>query len=265
MSGIAIGFGDAGVRSTSIAGGPGNQKLFRYPIFSFDLDQSSKNEEVLAYNAGIHQVEDILDGSTTTTLKLSTEVVNWGMMGLAQNQIERTLTNFSLPRLKRATVPLTAPYEIVDTDLTAANTAKTLVSVDRFGTWGQTETLTLSATAPAARSVQINTAGTKLVFNAAQAGAPVTYITDQIIPAANVYGGPGQSAAIGEMEFCGTIYDNSNDPSKGQYIWIPRIKRFTAPKLNFAGGKAKLETEFRCLSVPGWTNPFMMLDLHSIA
>lgn len=265
MSGIAIGFGDAGIRSTSIAGGPANQKLFRYPIFSFDLDQESKNEEVLAYNAGIHQVEDILDGATTTTLKLSTEVVNWGAMGLAQNQLERTLTNFSLPKVKRATVPLTAPYEIVDLDLTAAATAKTLVSIDRYGAWGQTGTLTIAAAAPIVRQVRIDAAATKLVFNAAQAGAPVTYILDQIVPAANVYGGPGQSAQIGEMEFYGTIYDNSNDPSKGQAIWIPRIKRFTAPKLNFGGGKAKIETEFRCLSVPGWTNPFMQVDLHSIA
>lgn len=265
MSGIAIGFGDCGVRSTSIAGGPANQKLFRYPTFSFDLDQESKNEEVLAYNEGIHQVEDILDGATTTTLKLSTEVVNWGMMGLAQNQIERTLTNFSLPRLKRTTVPLVAPFEIVDTDLTAANTVKTLVSVDRYGAWGQTGTLTIAAAAPAARQVRIDAAATKLVFNAAQAGAPVTYILDQIITSANVYGGPGQSAQIGEMEFCGTIFDNSNDPSKGQLIWIPRIKRFTAPKLSFSGGKAKIETEFRCLSVPGWANPFLQVDLHSIA
>ncbi len=257
---IATGLGETSLRTKDIAGGPTAQNLFPYPTFKFELAQDAGIEEALAYKAGKHQSEEIFESTLKTTLKLSTEIPNWQMIGLSLGQIKRTFTSFTFPVAKRATVPVTGPFEIVDTDLTATASAKTVVAIARQGSWGQAGALTRVATAPAASGeVQVLSAGTKLVFHSSQAGASIVYVIDKTVPTVDAYGGPGQLAKVGELEFFGEVYDNSSD-GKGGVIWIPRIQRETRPTIDFSGGKVTLETEFRCLTVDGWDEPFTWLD-----
>jgi hypothetical protein len=253
---IAIGLGNSGLRTTDIAGGPLNQKLLDYPVFSFELSQEVTQQEALAYVAGRHQIEEQFESAVATTLKLSTEIANWTMIGFSIGQLQRTLTSFAFPVAKRANVPASGTPEITDTDITAASSAKTVVAITRKGPWGEAGPLTVVTTAPTAGQVQVAGATGKLVFHSSAAGAPISYVIDKTEASVEGYGGPGTLAKIGEMEFFGEVYTNSAAGRDGGTIWIPRIQRSTRPTFSFSGDKVTLENEFKCLSVPGWEEPF---------
>jgi hypothetical protein len=259
------GLGDCGLRTTDITGGPNAQKLVPFPVFSFDLAQDSTVEEALAYRAGRHQVEDSFEGLVNTTLTLSTEINNWQILGLSRGLLQRTLTDFVLPVVKRGVVPSAAPYEIVDTELTATAAAKTLVAIESYGPWGQANSLSRVTTVPTTGQVQVDATATKLVFHASQAGAPIMYVIDRTFASGSVYGGAGTLPKINEVEFFGQIYDNSSEAEDGGLIWVPRMKRASRPNLTFDGGKPTIEVQYKCLSVAGWEEPFQIVDGHSVA
>lgn len=261
---IKRGVGITGLRTTSIAGGPSKQKGFPYYVFDFEMTEDLKTEQALGYIGGSHQVLEVLEGTSVQKFKLSTEFVNWAMSGLAYDLIQRTITNFSLPIAKQATVPKGAgPYEILDPEITAGNKDSVVVSIIDYGpSWGQAGPLNAVATAPAALEVQV-TAG-KITFNGAQQGAPIGYMIDRLIPSANAYGGPGQLPRIGEMELTVQLYDSSGQSGNGGQFWAPRVKRASGPKSQYSGGKLKIETEFYMLAVPGWERPYLEIDGHSL-
>jgi hypothetical protein len=254
------GLGDAYVRTTDLAGGPSAQKLFPYPVYDFEFSQKAGFEDAEAYRGGIRVFEETVESKVESVLKLKTQIANWQLLGLSMGLLERTLTNFTLPKIKRAIVP--ADGIINDIAITADNLAGVLVSIERQGAWGQAGSLTRSTAAPAVRGVKVE-AG-KITCNAAQAGAPIMYVLDTPIASANVYGGAGNLPKLGELEFYGDVFDNSSDDMNGGKIWIPRLQRHSRPTINFNGKLIELETEYRCLLPSGWTEPFFITDGHSI-
>jgi hypothetical protein len=261
---IERGLGICGLRTTTIAGGPTKQKGFPYYVFDFETSEDLKTEQAMGYVGGSHQVLEVIEGTSTQKLKLSTEFSSWAMTGLTLGLIERTLTSFSLPIAKQGTVPKTAPYTITDAEIIAGNAGSVVASIIDYGPWGQSGALNVAATAGTPAAKEFGAAAGTLTFNAAQAGAPIWYMIDRLIPSANVYGGPGQLPRLGELEFSGQLYDTSGAGALGGQFWAPRIKRASGPKSTYNGGKLKFETEFYMLAVPGWELPYMKIDGHSV-
>jgi hypothetical protein len=257
---ICKGLGDCGVATTDLAGGPSAQVLFPYPAYEFDFAQDSTTEDAEAYRAGVRVTEESVETKVTSTLKLKTQISNWQLLGLGMGQLKRTLTNFTMPKVKRATVP--AGGVINDAALVAGNVGSVIVAIERYGAWGQAGPLVRSVTAPPVLGVQV--AAGALTFNAAQIGAPIMYLYDQPIAAANAYGGAGTLARYGELQFVGEVYDNSSVGIDGGRIWFPRMTRRTRPSLTFSGGIPELEIEMTLLTPTGWEEPFLMIDGHSV-
>lgn len=254
------GLGDCVARTTDLVGGPQAQGLFPYPNYEFEFAQEADVQELLAYRAGKRQIEESYESSLKTTLKLKTQISNWQMLGLSLGQFERTFTGFVLPTIKRTTVP--ANGIVADADIVAGNLNSVTVAIESYGAWGQAGRITRSAAAPTAGQVQV-TAGT-LTFNAAQAGAPIMYVCDKTYTAAKAYGGAGTLSTINTLEFFGQLYDTSAQEAAGGTIWIPKIQRSARPTLTFNGGIVEIETSWNCLSVPGWAEPYMIVDGHSL-
>lgn len=257
------GLGDSYVRTTDLAGGASAQKLYPYPVYEFSFDQTATTEDAEAYRGGIRQAEETVEIKVESLLKLKTQISNWAMLGLSLGQLERTLTNFTIPSIKRVTVPVGGI--INDTSITVANGESIIASIERYGPWGQVGPLTRTvAASPPVRTVKVDTTAKTLNFNAAQVGAPIMYVLDRPILSANVYGGAGTLAKISELEFYGDIYDNSTDEANGGKIWFPRIQRNARPSLSFDGKLATLEMEYKCLVPTGFPEPYMTIDAHSI-
>lgn len=257
------GLGDAAVRTTDLAGGISAQKLFPYPVYEFSFEQKATSEDAEAYRAGVRVAEETIETKVESILKLKTQISNWSMLGLSLGQLERTLTNFTLPTIKRTTVP--AGGVVADAMITATSADSVLAAIERYGAWGQTGPLTRTTLAAVpVRGVKVDGAAGTLTFNAAQVGAPIMYVVDRPVTAANVYGGPGTLAKIGELEFHGAIFDNSNAEADGGLILLPRIQRNTRPTISFSGKLVELETEYKCLIPSGWNEPFMLVDGHTV-
>lgn len=253
------GFGDAGVSTIEQVGGLSAQLFNRFPLLSFELNEEvSDATELRAFSGGELKTEEVIKGTSTVTITLETEIVNWSMLGLALGELEKTLTNFTLPVMKRAVVPEVAPFEINDAEIVAGNLTSVLACIDSLGTWGQTGPLARATVAPTARQVQV--AAGKLTFNAAQAGATISYTLNKTYASAKAYGGPGAATAMGRMQFFGQLYDTSAQGQKGGLIWIPRMESIGSPTFSISDGNPTLSTEFQCLAVSGYTKPYVILD-----
>lgn len=259
---IFKGLGDCGLATTDLAGGPSAQKLYPFPAFTFDYSAESETADVREYRGGIRVKAESIEQDFTPTLTLTTQISNWHQMGLALNQLKKSVTNFTLPRIVRGVVPTGGV--ITDAQIVAGNLASVLVAIERYGSWGQAGALNRSSTAPGPMAVQV-AAGT-LTFNAAQAGAPIMYMVDQTLASADVYGGPGATAYLAEMEFYGDIYDSSAVGAEGGKIWFPRIKRTNRNvQIGFSGDLIELSTEWDCLYPSNWSEPYALVDGHSIS
>jgi hypothetical protein len=258
------GFGVSSLSTIEMIGGLSAQLFNRYPLLKFELaEETGEPTELRAFSGGELKTEEIIKGTTKTTLTLETEIISWATIGLALGEVQKTIANFTMPLVKRATVPDVGPFTVADADIVAGNAASVLVGLDTQGPWGQAGSITRSAAAPAIREVQV-AAGT-LTFNAAQAGAPVSYLLNKTYASARVYGGPGTSTQLGRMQFFGHIFDTSATSEKGGYIWIPRMESIGAPTISFSDGTPTLSSQFQCLAISTYPGrPYVMVDGHQL-
>ncbi|MEM9118514.1 MAG: hypothetical protein AAGD09_11595 [Cyanobacteria bacterium P01_F01_bin.56] len=184
------------------------QRGFYLGPISWNDTSESEEQETNRFFEGEYKTKRKLKGATSYGLTIGWNEQDWFHMAFARNQFPKEAANVALPSHLTTRVPLTAPYEIVNPYLTDANNA--LYGIHPFiteeGAWGQPGGFTPASSAPNAGEVQLDNAGTKLVFNAAQAGAPLyipvftTYSTVQMI------GGPGAAVKFGKFELWAEVY-----------------------------------------------------------
>jgi hypothetical protein len=103
-----------------------------------------------------------------------------------------------------------------------------------------------------------------ITCNVAQVGAPIAYIVNRTLTGRG-YGGPGNPAPLGDLQFSGRVYNNSATPELGGFIWIPRIQFKGSPTFTYDGNKVELEMVYNCVLPTGWNGrPYLRLDGHSV-
>lgn len=261
MSNIWTGPGDVAVTTIELAGGDAGQNVYPYGLYSGTLAQEADTTNAEVYRAGKRVVDTVLESTVTTTLTLSTQLNNWNSLGLQLNQRERTESAFTIPMVFRATVPLTAPYEISNALIVSGNLTSVIASAEEPGAWGEAGPLTKVAIAPAADREYQAVAG-KIVFDESLAGADITYVLTRTIASAKTYGGAGTLSRIGNLSFIGEVYNSAGEVDT--LIYLPQISISSRPSFEFSGDVLEVEITFNCATPAGWAEPFRYVNVSSI-
>ncbi|HIK16132.1 MAG TPA: hypothetical protein IGS53_12725 [Leptolyngbyaceae cyanobacterium M33_DOE_097] len=255
------GLGDVFVKTTGLSGGATAQKMLELFLFNFEFVQEAEPKEAQGFVGGKLQTKSSAEATVSNTLTLSTQYIDWAQLGFTLDQFKRVATNETMLVPKRVTVPTSAPYEITDAAITAANTSSIFATVTGFGTWGQPGALARATTpaSPASGEVGVDTTNTKLVFNAAQAGAPITYTVPVTYASVETYGGSGTLTRYGNIEFYGKLY--SPESTDEFQIYFPNLQRSSRPTITIADDVPTLEIQFGAIAPAGWEEPYKVSNL----
>lgn len=259
MGFISKGLGDCSFRTVGVEAI--NKLTIPYAVYTYNFTKTSEGEPAQAYRAGERVDEELFTSSTSYTLTLSTQINTEATDSLLLDEFKRTITDFTLPTVGRGKVPASAPYEIPDPRIVTGNLDTVTAGIDSAGAWGAAGPLTKVSVAPTTTRQYQATAG-KLVFHSSQAGATVTYVLDREIASASVWGGPGVSTPVGDLEFVGEEYTTGG---KSRLIWIPQIKRNTDEvTIEYSGDIPEISIGFIATVPAGWEKAYMLVDLDSI-
>lgn len=254
------GLGDTFIETTGLPGGLTGQALQELFIYEFDFTSEATAIEALAYQAGARKVKASAEGEVTDSLTLRLQYNDWASLGFALDAFPKSATNVVVPTLKFDTVPVSGAFEITDTAVTAASDVYLKVFVNQQGTWGQAGNLERAATAatPGVGEVGVDTTNNKLIFNSAQAGAPISYTVPVTYAAIESFGGAGAATKYGDISFRGKVY--STEQSAQWPIYFPKLQRNGRPSIAFAGDVPILEIPFIAVTPSGWEQPYQILN-----
>lgn len=251
---------------------PINDVLFAGGFAGITLESSSDTQSARRYNtAGKLVVSDSYNTNEEYTLTLTQEVTDSLHLGLAMGEIPETTASIGYYAYIEATVPTTSPYEIsVATLITTAlgNDTDVLVSMFASGTWngastGQTQLNLIESTGgtPASGEFDVNTTtvgSEKIVFNAAQAGAPVIISYRKTATNKLTIGYEQGAAKIGSLYFSAKLI--SDEYPNGAILICPSVSKSSG----FAYATADVptvENTFTIGTAAGFTNPFHIVIL----
>lgn len=162
-----------------------NGVLFAGGFASVEITTSVEINKAKRLNtAGSLIISDSYAGLSESELKITQEVSDSLHDGLALGELPKSISSTSYYDYVDTVVPTTSPYEVPLLGVTTAlaNTSSVLVTMFQSGSWNGISTgqkplnLTRTSSAPTDGQFQVNTTtvgAEKLVFNAAQAGAPI--------------------------------------------------------------------------------------------
>jgi hypothetical protein len=187
-------------------------------------------------------------------LKVGIQAASFTALAWAHGEVTKTTSSIVLPEVREGRVPLTAPYEIVDADL-ATSAGAWAFQVDPIDT-----ALTLSAIpAPAVGSFAIDVADTKLVFNAAQAGASIAYRVFKTFTNVRSIGQEPLAAAeiLTQFRFGGIGYTDG----KRVRIDIPKMSKISVPSMSLTEVNT-LEVEYRLAVAAGQRSAYQLFEVN---
>lgn len=258
------GVGDPWIRTTDKTGSAANnQRMMVLGLLSFAVNAESNTKESSKFNSNGELVTaSKVKGSTSYTLQLSMNEIDWGLEGFLAGQFPRTATNVPIPSLTYDDVPTAAAYEITDSYVTAANDDEITVVITESGTWGQAgQTLTHAATpaSPGAGEVGVDVTNGKLIFNAAQAGAPIAYPKFTTYTSVQDVGGPSGADTWGRFQFWGKIFVPSI--SNGEILYIPDAEIASEPSWTIDDGVPTVTIDCSMNTPTGWNKPYRKFNM----
>lgn len=185
-------------------------------------------------------------------LRVGIQAASFTALAFAMGQVTKTTTSINLPDVIEARVPLVAPFEIANPAI-ATSAGVWAFQVDPIDI-----ALTLSAGVPAAGAFQIDVPGSKLVFNAAQAGASVVYRVFKTYSNVRTVGKEPLLAAdlLNNLSFSGAGYTDG----KRCKIIIPKMNRVSVPSLSLSD-VTTLEVEYQLAVAAGEENAFYLVEI----
>lgn len=261
MTVLFTGVGDCATYQSGVE--PNAAILFPAPIYTFSFETTSDVKRPEVYRNGIRVKEGSFSSSLDYVLKLSTQITTFEQLAFSLNSKAKQFADITFPFVKRYTIPSTAPYVVSIPELTPSYLDTVLVSLDYFGSAGYDGPIVPVAGAPGAR--QFQAADGSLTFHSSQAGGVITVAFLQEIASTRGIGGPGASEGLGTLEFVGNLFDTSTQAFDGGRVWFGSLNVTPEPKMEFSGDILTLETTLSASIPPGWSDPFFIIDGHSIA
>lgn len=195
------------------------------------------------------------------TLSVTSQFADWQTMQFAYDELAQESSNVTIPILKVATIPATAPYEITDSDITATSAADIKAYIANRGTWGDKRFLkVVQAPAPAtAEAASVDGANNKIVYDSTYAGAVTNYLVNRTYSSIETVGVETESDQFGKLEFWGLAYGTE---FPGQMLMrVPELGRINTPTLTISGDITELTVEFRASVPAGQRRPFQLYNL----
>ena len=184
------------------------QRGFYLGPISWNDTSESEEQETNRFVDGEYKTKRKLKGATTYGLTIGWNEQDWFHLGFARNTFPKVAAYVALPSHLVTKVPETAPYEITNAYFTDANPALYVIHpfITQEGAWGQPGGFNQAGGAPAAGEMQLDNANTKLIFNAAQAGAPIFIPIFATKTSCEMIGGPGVAVKFGQFELWAEVY-----------------------------------------------------------
>jgi hypothetical protein len=240
---------------TTIGSGSIGKFLYVEPL-EFNLAGNSSKVEAKAYRNG----QMVRTGTKITeelySLKLGIEAASWTAIQFAMGELASTTASIDLPEVRYGRVSSGGTYEILDPDIGAALGIWAFVT-DEGGTYdeGSLE-LFVGAGSPAAGQFKVDAANDKLIFNAAQASAPIAYRLIKTYANLETIGVEQVATFLDKVSFSGIVYSDT----RKYKIRIPSMSRASIPNLTL-GSLTKLEVDYDLETVAGQKKPFQLFRM----
>ena len=229
------------------------ERLLPVEPMEFSIEGASEKKESKKFKDGKIVTAGSAVASETYTMKIGIEAVNWLALQFAFGELAGVTPSIALPEIKYGTVPSSAPYEITDTGITDTNIWLTVLTA---GAWGRARPLNKVAGTPQAGEFQVNTTTAKLIFNAAQAGAPFAYRIFKTYTNIESIGAEAVFTALSSFSFSAVGYLDEENVK----IVVPKITRANIPTLNVSD-VTKFELEFDMIVSGSFRTAFQVYNL----
>lgn len=222
--------------------------IFPGNFVGFNITPDVQSKEAKGWVGGQLQTLASAISSSSYTLTLDMEYVDWNTLSWAFDEVPQTATNAVIPYTKAAIA--NASGVVTDPDITAATRVYAYVS--SRGPWGEA--------GPILAATVIESAGSFSV-GAGYANAPITYHFDRTVAEVDTIGLLPNGQQFGKLSFSGLGYGPAFP--KGIMISVPEITRKSSPSFETAD-VPKLTVEYG-ISIPaGSDKPFRFYNLASI-
>lgn len=235
MSNMFYGVGDTYAKTKNNVGAIDQNIIVPLYLFDFEYTEDATALEAKGQVKGVKKTLASATGEITSTLRLSTQFVNWSQLGFFLNQLPSTQASVNIPVLKTGRVPATAPYEVADAGITALTASGVYVYISDDDDPSYREIITTGTVALG--EVEVDSTAGSLTFHSSDAGKPFVYTLPVAQTNKQSYGGAGGDK-YGTLEFWGTMYGTEDT------IYFPSLDYKTTPSLAFTGDVATLEVEF---------------------
>jgi hypothetical protein len=225
--------------------------FFVEPV-GFKINGDSKKVESRKFVEGknVRAGSKILQEDYTMTVTI--EAASYTAMQVALGK-KSAKVDAALPETRYKSVPTTGAFEFVDTDLGAALGVQAFVT--EAGIWGDEGPLTVLATGtPATGQFRVDGTNNKLIFAAAQAGAPIAYRLIKNYVQIDSIGVDATAKALTRFSFSGLGYTDTGEFYK---IVVPRMNLAKVPSLAF-DEVTKFELEYDLAVASGYSTAYQM-------
>ena len=260
-----FGAGQTRMKTTTLdTQGFGENIILPGRLTNISLDISSDEKVAQALIDG--KLKDVYSaiGAQTVTATIEAQVADWWEMGFfVMDELPQLSSAVPWPAyVDGVTIPSTAPHEIVDTSITAGN--KAAIKVYRTGdTDGRNgKPFKVGTATPAADTFYATETGTKLVFNAANAGETIAYEIPVSYTSGSTLGREATYDTFGNLEFYGLIYMGGMPSGIGLHVFS--MQRTAVGNLEINDGVPTLSTTFKCTVPAGKRAPFELIDIESL-
>jgi hypothetical protein len=239
-------------------------KITGFPndINSFEIAKEVTSNDETGWPIGsedaAQQILRKLQNLSTWTLTVQFVNLNWSIFELVAGFFESSSSTYLERESFSGIVPDTAPYETVDSRITAAATTSnmTISKTKRSDVWGEKGDLTIVETAPAdATEAELDVAGTKIVWHSTQAGMPFNItlpVSRSNIKTINVESG---QLPFNELAFTGIIATDSDNTKSGIRVNVPSMQTDGNVTFAIGDGIPAYSATFTMVTAPGKLAP----------
>lgn len=221
----------------------------RWSAFSFGKEVEFKEAKAWPFEGGSQQIIDSEVGSTTYTLKLTTQSVNKLDLSHLLDVKMGTSTSVNFPVSAQATIPSATPFELTVAGLTADQEVQVMLIDDIAPKFMSQVTV-----APTATGTYQVTSG-KIVFDEDDAGKVVVYRYSKAFTSVETLG-VENATPYGYYEYSGII-EGPRMPNKS-ILHLGKVKLKGSFELAVADDVPSIELEYSVATPTGWKLPYRL-------